>query len=193
MRIQERDVVVAEILHATIRVMNATGRRLSRGNRLSQRRERQLGIDVFGDRPADDAAREQIEDHRQIHEAVADADVGQIRRPGLVDPREAASRQPVRVHPVRMVRVGGVDEGALDLGVQRKLLHDPANAPLAHRSFPGGADSIARCGSRPWESQLVPLQWHRAGWHPRARAIPASGRAGSSTSRGRVRSFGTPS
>lgn len=116
--VQQGDVIFAQVRHAAIRVVHAARGRPALLDRLFERREGERRIDVPGDCPTDRFAREQIEDDREIHEAVHDPDVRQVRGPGLVDAGQAFPRQEVRIHPVRMVRVGGVDEGAFDLGVE---------------------------------------------------------------------------
>ena len=53
--VQQLHVRLAQILNAAVRVMDAPGRWSACLDRLAQRGERQLRIDVLGDRPTNDA------------------------------------------------------------------------------------------------------------------------------------------
>jgi hypothetical protein len=102
----------------------------------AERQGREFGIDAFGDRPADDASRAQIEQDGEIPKAVHDADVREVRRPRLMDVCQAPPGQPVRVYPMRVSRSWRMDKGPFDVGVQSIMLHPPADSPRAYKPSP---------------------------------------------------------
>jgi len=124
--VQRFDILPAEVLHTAIGVVNAPRGWLPRGNRLLERGERERRIDVFGDRPTDHFAREQIQDHGEVDKSVLDADIRQIACPRLIDPGQAPPRQQIGIDAVGVLRIGGVHESTFDLGLKRKTLHHPA-------------------------------------------------------------------
>jgi len=71
-------VVLGGVLAAAIRMMDAAGRWLARGNRRLEGGQRQPGIDAPADAVADDAAGPGIEDGSEVDEAAIDRDVGDI-------------------------------------------------------------------------------------------------------------------
>jgi Zn-dependent protease with chaperone function len=78
-------VLSARVLAAAIAVMDEAGRQRTRLERALQRFERQLDSHVIGERPADDAAAEEIEHDSEIAPALCRPDVGDVSDPGLIE------------------------------------------------------------------------------------------------------------
>ena len=68
-------VLAACILHALIRVMHDSRRWPSISNRVLQSTNRQLGFEAPAERPANNLAREHIQNDGQVHKFARKADV----------------------------------------------------------------------------------------------------------------------
>ena len=106
-------ILTTGILHPAIGVMNTSRWGLTCCQSHFQCCHTQLGIDPFGDRPADDLARVAIQDSGQEDKSLADANVGDVSHPGLVNSRQRLLCQKIRIDLVVMIRIGGGDLKAL--------------------------------------------------------------------------------
>src|ERR1044071_8539716 len=67
--LEQRSVLSARVVNATVAVMDHAGRRRPHGESAPERFDGDTSIEVLRDRPADDTAGEQIEHHGHVHEA----------------------------------------------------------------------------------------------------------------------------
>ena len=116
--------------------------RLTMLQRQLQRGQRQLGIDAGRELPADTAAGVGIQDGRQVDEGGRQLDVGEIRHPDLVEPRDGQIRDQVGRVAEAVGRVGGHHEVPFELTEQGFLAHD-AQDPLVIDA-PGTAGGVPR-------------------------------------------------
>jgi hypothetical protein len=112
--------------------MNHAGSRKPTAECRTQGIHDQVGAHVRGHRPADDATREQVNDHGQVHPALPSAHVGYVRGPDFVRGVDGE----FAIHDV-------VGDGMVVLGVRRALerfrwrardaifLHQPGYSPPA--------------------------------------------------------------
>lgn len=63
------------ILAAAVRMMNESFGRTPHDEGLAQRRQRQIAVQAVADSPTDDAAGEEIDDHRQVEPSLPRPDV----------------------------------------------------------------------------------------------------------------------
>ena len=101
------------VLHAAVGVEDAARRRAAQGDRPLERGDAVAGLEVAGERKADDPPRPGVEDDREIDEALRDRDIGDVGRPELVGPvdREVAGHE--RKDRAVMVAVGRAGETAV--------------------------------------------------------------------------------
>ena len=81
---EQGPVDLGGVLRVSVRVVDASGWRVTKFDCRRERRERQPRIDPSAERVADDAPRPCIHDRSQIDEAAEDRHVGQIGDPELV-------------------------------------------------------------------------------------------------------------
>lgn len=62
-------------------MMEQTGRRIAGGQRAAESGDGQIALQPVTGGPTDDAARVEVEDHRQIEPALGRPDVGNVRAP----------------------------------------------------------------------------------------------------------------
>ena len=62
-------------------MMEQTGRRIAGGQRAAESGDGQIALQPVTGGPTDDAARVEVEDHRQIEPALGRPDVGKVRAP----------------------------------------------------------------------------------------------------------------
>jgi len=98
-----------------------------------QRRDTQLGVDAFGDRPTDDFAGVEIENRCQIHEAGTDPDVSDVRHPDFVHRSNLSVFDQVRMNRQTVTGIGGTDKRAPGDRPQIVLFHDASYALGIHQ------------------------------------------------------------
>ncbi len=131
---------------------HATGQKLRDGQ--LQRRTHQLRVHARRHRPAHHLAGVQVQHHRQVQEAAALADVGDVAHPGLVGAaRVGAPGQHIGRDRQRVAAVGGVDELAPPQGPQPVLAHQTphpvaSNVQPLHRAKATAAIDTAAGGER---------------------------------------------
>lgn len=123
-------VVHRAVLAAAVRMMNEPFGRTSHNDGPAQGCEREVAVQPVADRPADDTAGEQIDDHRQIEPPLARPDIGDVHTLFLVRGR----RREILVDDVgrdrpSMLAVGGSLEPPLLPAAQAVLAHQPRRAP----------------------------------------------------------------
>jgi len=85
----------------------------------------ELGVDAFGDGPADDLTGIQIQDRSQINEAGLDSDVSNIGNPHLIDPIDLPFLEKIPKDRQVVTGIGGFGKPSPGNGPETKLLHDP--------------------------------------------------------------------
>ena len=118
-----------------------------------QRRKRQFVLHRPVQRPADHAAREGVEDHRQVHELVPQPNVGDVGHPELVDAGQHHLARQVRIDLAAVVGIGRHDELPLPHAQQVVLAQQPVNPFGIHRPAPP-----AQLGRDPRPAVAGPLQ-----------------------------------
>ena len=156
MDLQPGSVVATGILHAAIAVMDQASRRRPAGcDRHVERLDRQLGTQRRRQCPADHLAAERVEDHRQIDERFGEMDVGDVRHPQLIKPRELHPPCQVRHHTPAMPAIGRHRHERLAPQTQQIVLtHQPQHTlvvrlpPLAPEQGRDPAITVAPVGQR---------------------------------------------
>ena len=97
-RLQQIGVIVAGVLAAAIGVMHQAWLHGAASERHAERRQRQLVFQRAIQRPSDHAARVGVQNHRQEHELVAQANVGNIGPPELIGRGQDHVPRQVRIH-----------------------------------------------------------------------------------------------
>jgi len=90
-RAEQRPVVPRGVLTAPIRVMQHAGARLATGKRHRERRPGQRPFERVPHRPADHAARHEIEHDGQVEPALACGEI-RVSRPGRFSPSPSQNR-----------------------------------------------------------------------------------------------------
>ncbi len=114
----------ASILDASILMDHQTPRRISVASGALERLKDQSMIQRLRKRPADDLTRKQINEDRQIHPPLLQADIGNIADPhaiGRID-LEAATES-IRRHRKSMLRLGGYSKSAAHNRAQAHHFH----------------------------------------------------------------------
>jgi hypothetical protein len=91
-----------------------------------------LGVDPFGDGPANDLTGIQIQDRRQIDEAGLDSDVGDIGNPDLIDLIDLPFLEKIPKDRQVVIGIGGFGKPTPSNGPEIKLLHDPPDTLGIH-------------------------------------------------------------
>ena len=100
--------------------------------------EAELVVDAFGNAPADDFARIDIENSGQKNKARADTNVGDVASPRLVGSVEGLVPKQIGVNPAAMFGVGGDDETAPKNRTEPEFQHHPPD--------PLGIDGLSAAG-----------------------------------------------
>ena len=93
---EDADVRCAQVLTASVRMVNEANSWSSTDQRHLQRVGGQFSAQVIGERPAHDPSAERIQDDGQVQPALPRADVGDVREPDAV----GRSRVEVASHQV---------------------------------------------------------------------------------------------
>ena len=144
---QRLAVVAARVLRAAVGVVHEAGVGEAATARHLQRVEAELGAHVIGDRPADDAAREQVEDDGEVQPALPRPHVRDVGRPHAVRRR----RFEVPVEHVRRDRRASWSsrscaETAASTALRALLAHHPRDALAARRAEPSARSSACTRG-----------------------------------------------
>src|SRR5579871_1723892 len=113
------------ILDAAIAMMDQARPWVTLLDSPTQRSQRKLRGHVSRESPAHTTTRERIQNAGQVDKRAAQANIGQIRDPGLIRRGQDQLAQPVGIDRKAMPRVGGQDDKALfQVAEQRLLAHD---------------------------------------------------------------------
>ena len=121
---QHLHVVAGGILDAPVGVVDNPLREITMCNGHPESFQAKRCIDVRGDGISYGPAGEEVQDDRQIHEAVLDADVGDVRCPSLVWTRDDQVLHQVGINPMRVVAVCRANPSTLGFPDQSSLAHD---------------------------------------------------------------------
>jgi hypothetical protein len=89
--------------------MDQAGLGLPLFDRVIERRQAKIGVDLERDGPAHDSARKEIQDYGQVDEAGANPDVGDVGYPHLVDSGDAPAWQKILGVAEVVVGIGRLD------------------------------------------------------------------------------------
>ena len=118
---------VESALHAAVGVEDAARRRAAERDRPFEGGDAVPGLEVAGERMADDPPRPSVEDHREIDEALCDRDVGDVADPELVGAVDGEVAGHERKDRAVVVAVGRVGETPPFPWVEVVLAHQPAH------------------------------------------------------------------
>jgi len=121
---QHLDVVMGGILDTPVGVVDDPLRGIAMRNGHPESFQAKRCIDVRGDGISYGPAGEEVQDDCQVHEAVLDADVGDVRRPDLVWTRDGQVLHQIGINPMGVVAVCRANPSALGLPDQSSLAHD---------------------------------------------------------------------
>lgn len=145
------------------------GQEVAIADGLVERCQREVRVVGRAHRPADDAAREELEEHREICPPVAGRDVRDVARPSVIRRgRLKVARQQVRGDRVRVVGVRGAPKTALLTRYDAVLAHQARDAFLA--------DTNAALAKRTVHARAAYLRW-RISTHSRTNAGSRSRRS----------------
>ena len=114
-------------------MMHQSGRWLTRSEGLVQCCQRQPRRQGLLQRPAHDLAREAIENHGQIDELRAQANVGDVRPLQLIETGQREPAGEIEIHLKLMLCVRRGDKGPRLNGQQGVLSHEPGDALMIHQ------------------------------------------------------------
>ena len=127
---QAQGVVAAGVLHAAVGMMDQVLQRTAtRGDGLVERLERQAGLQMIGERPADDFPGEGVHDHRQIDELLRQTDVGDVRDPDMIRRSEHSLARQIAHDLITMSAVRGARDERLVAQAQEIIEpHQPTHS-----------------------------------------------------------------
>ena len=111
-------------------VDEAHGRRIAGRKRHVEGLDRQARLEMAGDRPADDLAREGVEDRRQIDEVFRQPHVGDVGDPDLIEPGGNEAAHPVGHDGEAVPAVAGRRDEGLGALAQEIVLAGQTAHPL---------------------------------------------------------------
>jgi len=131
---QHLHVVAGGILNAPVGMMDDPLRGIAMCDGHPESIKAKRCIDVRGDGISYGPASEEVQDDRQVHEAVLDTDVGDVRHPDLVWTRDGQVLHQVGINPMGVVAVCRANPSALGLPDQSSLTHDAQHLLVVARS-----------------------------------------------------------
>lgn len=120
------------VLGSPVSVKDAARRRTPGPDRRIQRCRGETGIDVAAETVTDDFARPSVQNNRQIDEAGAYGDIGDIPDPELVGSVDLEIACDIGVNRTVVIAVGRRDVAAFPLWVQIVFPHDPPHFLRVH-------------------------------------------------------------
>src|SRR2546427_6099406 len=106
-------------------MMDQSRLRVAFCNRMLECRQRQLRGHLTGEMPANTATGKRIQNTGQVHKRTAQANIGQIRHPGLISPFQYDPCKHIRIDRKAMARIGGRNHKAFfEMAQQGLFLHN---------------------------------------------------------------------
>ena len=120
---EHRDVLIAGVLRSPVRVMHQAGANGAPCKSHLESLHGQSSIDVSRERPANDAAAEDIEDHRQVDKLLRQVHIGNVRPPELVRTYSDDFLRQVGIDPETVPGVGRADKAFSSATMEISLAH----------------------------------------------------------------------
>src|SRR5688572_16508136 len=120
---------LGSVLASTVGVMDEVAGRTAAPERHLECRDWELGPHVFGDSPADDATREQVDQDREVEPSLVRPDVRDVADPLAIDGlRREVPRKDVRGHGLIVLGVGRLAESRRTTAIEAILAHNSSNS-----------------------------------------------------------------